>query len=104
PQGPPVLVYPSDVLTEDVTIAGPLDANVQVATTGTDGDWVVKLIDVLPGNAPDPPPNPMNVRLGGYQMLLAGDILRAKFRSSFSTPEAMVPGQVTPLRFPIGHR
>jgi hypothetical protein len=101
---PDVLVYESDVLSEDVTIAGPLEANVQVSTTGTDGDWVVKLIDVFPGNAPDPIPNPTGVRMGGYQMLLAGDIMRAKFRRSFSTPEPLVPGEVTPLRFPIGHR
>jgi len=101
---PDVLVYESDVLTEDLTIAGPLEANLQVATTGTDGDWIVKLLDVFPGNAPDPVPNPTNVRMGGYQMLLAGDILRAKFRRSFSAPEALVPGQVTPLRFPLGHR
>jgi putative CocE/NonD family hydrolase len=103
-QRPDVLVYESDVLTEDVTIAGPLEASLQVATTGTDGDWIVKLIDVFPGNAPDPTPNPTGVRMGGYQMLLAGDIMRAKFRRSFSTPEALVPGQITPLRFPLGHR
>jgi predicted acyl esterase len=76
----------------------------QVASTGTDGDWVVKLIDVFPGSAPDPVPNPRGVRMGGYQMLLAGDIMRAKFRRSFSTPEPLAPGQVTPLRFPLGHR
>ena len=49
-----------------------------MATTGTDGDWVVKLIDVYPGDAPDPAPNPQNVRMGGFQMLLAGDILRGE--------------------------
>lgn len=103
-QRPDVLVYESEVLTEDVTIAGPIDANVHVASTGTDGDWIVKLIDVFPGNAPDPVPNPTGVRMGGYQMLLAGDIMRAKFRRSFSKPEALVPGQVTPLQFPLGHR
>jgi uncharacterized protein len=101
---PDVLVYESDVLPADLTIAGPLEANVHVASTGTDGDWVVKLIDVFPGNAPDPVPNPTGVRMGGYQMLLAGDILRAKFRRSFSMPEALAPGQVTQLRFPLGHR
>jgi uncharacterized protein len=103
-QRPDVLVYQTDVLTGDVTIAGPLEASVNVASTGTDGDWVVKLIDVFPGNTPDPVPNPTGVRMGGYQMLLAGDIMRAKFRRSFSTPEALIPGQVTPLRFPLGHR
>ena len=62
-----------------------------MATTGTDGDWVVKVIDVYPGDAPILSPNPQNVRMGGFQMLLAGDILRAKFRNSMSTPEPMVP-------------
>ena len=59
-----------------------------MATTGTDGDWVVKVIDVYPGDAPDPKPNPQNVRMGGFQMLLAGDILRAKFRNSMSDARA----------------
>ena len=55
---PDVLVYETEPLTEDLTIAGPIDVNVNVATTGTDGDWVVKVIDVYPGDAPDPTPNP----------------------------------------------
>jgi putative CocE/NonD family hydrolase len=101
---PDVLVYESDLLTEDVTVAGPLEATLHVSTTGTDSDWIVKVIDVFPGNAPDPDPNPSGVRMGGYQMLLAGDIMRAKFRNSFSVPQPLVPGQVTALRFPIGHR
>jgi hypothetical protein len=101
---PDVLVYESAPLEEDLTIAGPLDASLHVATTGTDGDWVVKVIDVFPGNTPDPDPNPQGVRMGGYQMLLAGDILRAKFRNSFSKPEPLVPNQVTRLRFPLGDR
>jgi putative CocE/NonD family hydrolase len=101
---PDVLVYESDVLTEDVTIVGSVDARLNVSTTGTDGDWVVKIIDVFPGNTPDPKPNPQNVRMGGYEMLVTGDILRAKFRKSFSKPEAMVPGEITTLQFPLGER
>jgi uncharacterized protein len=101
---PDVLVYQSDPLSEDLTIAGPVMANLQVSTTGADADWVVKLIDVFPDEMPDPSPNPLNVRMGGYQMLLAGDILRGKFRNSFSKPEPMVPDQVTPLTFTVGDR
>jgi putative CocE/NonD family hydrolase len=101
---PDVLVYETPPLTENLTIAGPIDVNLTVATTGTDGDWIVKLIDVYPGSAPDPKPNPQNIRMGGYQMLLAGDILRAKFRKSMSTPEPMTPGQPTLLTFTIGDR
>jgi putative CocE/NonD family hydrolase len=101
---PDVLYYQTEPLDQDVTIAGPITATLNVSTTGTDSDFVVKLIDVYPGDAPDPKPNPQNVRMGGFQMLLAGDILRAKFRNSFSKPEPMVPGQVTRLEFPLGDK
>jgi putative CocE/NonD family hydrolase len=101
---PDVLVYETPPLTEALTIAGPIDVTLNVATTGTDGDWVVKVIDVYPGGAPDPKPNPENVRMGHFQMLLAGDILRAKFRTSLSAPEPMVPNQPTKLTFTLGDK
>jgi putative CocE/NonD family hydrolase len=101
---PDVLVYETEPLTEDLTIAGPIDVSLHVSTTGTDGDWIVKIIDVYPGDAANPAPNPQNVRMGGFQMLLAGDILRAKFRNSMSTPEPMVPNQPTRLRFSLGDK
>jgi len=101
---PDVLVYETPPLTESLTIAGSIDANLNVATTGTDADFVVKLIDVYPGNAPDPKPNPDKVRMGHFQMLLAGDILRAKFRNSMSAPEPMVPNQPTKLTFTLGDK
>jgi putative CocE/NonD family hydrolase len=93
---PDVLVYQTPALTEDLTIAGPIDVAVNVSTTGTDGDWIVKVIDVYPGNLPPP--------MGHFQMLLAGDILRAKFRNSMSRPEPMVPGQPTKLAFTLGDK
>jgi putative CocE/NonD family hydrolase len=101
---PDVLVYETAPLTQDLTIAGPIDVSLQVATTGADGDWVVKVIDVYPGNAPDPRPNPDNVRMGHFQMLLAGDILRAKFRNSMTASEPMVPNQPTHLAFTLGDK
>ncbi len=101
---PDVLYYQTDALPEDVTVAGPIDAHLQVSTTGTDSDWVVKVIDVYPGDYPDPKPNPQRVRLGGFQMLLAGDILRGKFRNSFSNPEPMVPDRATKLDFTLGDK
>ena len=101
---PDVLVYETELLTEDVTIAGPIEATMHVATTGTDGDWVVKLIDVYPGDAPDPSPNPQKVRMGGFQMLLAGDILRAQVPQQHGEPEPLVPDQLTTLRFTLGDR
>jgi hypothetical protein len=101
---PDVLVYQTGPLTEDLTIAGPIEVTMNVATTGTDADWVVKLIDVYPGDAPDPSPNPQNIRMGGFQMLLAGDILRGKFRNGMSAPQPMVPNQPAKLQFSLGDK
>lgn len=96
---PDVLVYQTDVLKEDVTIAGPIIASLQVSTTGTDSDWIVKLIDVYPGNARKS--DYCDVRMGDFQMLLAGEIFRAKFRKSFVKPEPMVPNKVTKIEFDL---
>ncbi len=93
-----LVTYHGEPLTEDFTIAGPVSPELYVSTTGTDGDWVVKLIDVHPD---------------GFQELVRGDVIRAKFRTSFAKPEPLVPGQVTKLdfvmpdvfhTFPRGHR
>lgn len=96
---PDVLVYQSDLLDEDMTISGPIIASLHVSTTGTDADWIVKLIDVYPGDAPDNAPNPCNVRMGDFQMLLAGEVMRSKYRNSFEKPEPLVPDQVTEIEF-----
>lgn len=98
---PDVLVYQTDVLTEDVTIAGPIIANLFVSTTGTDADWVVKLIDVYPGDAPDNQPNPCNVRMGDYQMLVGADVFRGKYRNSYEKPEPFVPNTVTKIVYDL---
>jgi uncharacterized protein len=101
---PDVLVYESDPLTEDVTIAGPIVASLYASTSGTDADWVVKLIDVLPGDTPNPEPNPVGVRMGHFQMLLAGEVFRAKYRQGYERPKPVVPGQVTHLEFELRDR
>ena len=98
---PDVLVYSNEPLAEDLTITGPIKAELFVSTTGTDADWVVKLIDVYPDDAPDPRNNPMNIRMGGYQRLVRGDIFRGKFRNSFERPEPFVPGRVTKIAFEL---
>jgi uncharacterized protein len=96
---PDVLVYESEVLTEDVAISGNVFANLFVSTTGTDADFVVKLIDVYPGNAPnDSPENPRKA-MGGFQLLVRGEVMRSKFRKSFTVPEAMVPGKIENVKF-----
>jgi len=96
---PDVLVYQTDVLEEDVTIAGPIQVDLHVSTTGTDSDWIVKLIDVYPDDYPDPNPNPTGVRMGGYQQLVRGDVMRGKFRNSFEKPEPFEPGKPTKVSF-----
>ncbi len=94
-----VLVYETAPLEQDLTFAGPLQVTLHVSTSGTDADWVVKLVDVYPGDFPNPNPNPANVQLGGYQQLVRGDVFRGKFRNSFEKPEPFEPGKVTKIAF-----
>jgi putative CocE/NonD family hydrolase len=101
---PDVLVYRSEPLDQDITIAGPILASMFVSTSGTDADWIVKLIDVYPGTAPDNQPNPKGVRMGDFQMLLAGEVFRSKYRNSYSKPEPMVANQPTRIEFDLRDR
>jgi putative CocE/NonD family hydrolase len=96
---PDVLVYQTEVLTEDMTIAGPILARLNVSTSGTDSDFIVKLIDVYPNDAPDNEPNPAGVKMGGYQMLVRAEVMRARFRNSFERPEPMRANQPTRIEF-----
>jgi putative CocE/NonD family hydrolase len=96
---PDVLVFELPPLEEDLTLAGPLDVTLQVSTTGTDSDFVVKLIDVYPDTFPDPDPNPRKIRMGGYQQLVRGEPFRGKFRNSFEKPEPFTPGQMDRVGF-----
>lgn len=101
---PDVLVYETDVLEEDVTLAGPVLNSLFVAITGTDADWIVKLIDVFPDSLPTEEydgsrPKGRKPPMAGYQMLVRGEVFRGKFRNSFSKPEPFVPGQVTKVEY-----
>ncbi len=96
-----VLTYMTDVLTEDVTVAGPIEVDLHVSTTGTDSDWVVKLIDVYPDDYPDPDPNPRQLKMGGFQQLVRGDVMRGKFRNSYEKPEPFEPGKPAKVRFAL---
>jgi uncharacterized protein len=98
---PDVVVYETEPLEEDITFAGPLKATLHVSTTGTDADWVIKLVDVYAGDFPDPNPNPAHVAMGGYQQLVRGDVFRGKFRNSFEKPEPFEPGKVAKIEFTI---
>ncbi len=96
---PDVLVYETEPLDHDVTIAGPITPVLRVSTSGTDSDFVVKLIDVYPNDYPDPEPNPKGVYMGGYQQLVRGEPFRGKFRNSFSKPEPFIPGKPAKIEY-----
>jgi uncharacterized protein len=98
---PDVMVYETGVLSEPVTLAGPLVADLWVSTTGTDADWVVKLIDVFPDSLRDYPRNEANVPMAGYQMLVRGEVLRGRYRNSFEEPQPFTPGEPTRVTFEI---
>ena len=98
---PDVMTYQTAELTEDLTLAGPVEVNFFVSTTGTDADYVVKIIDVFPDQMDDYPTNDKKVPMGGYQMLVRGDVLRGKYRNSFETPEPFVPNEVTEVSFSL---
>ena len=96
---PDVLTFSTDRLTEGVTVAGPINAELYVSTTGSDADWVVKVIDVFPddsvGSAASGAP------LSGFEMLVRADVFRGKFRMSYTVPEPFVPGEITRVAFTL---
>ncbi|MDI9871127.1 CocE/NonD family hydrolase [Flectobacillus roseus] len=94
-----VLTFETDVLTEDVTLGGEILAKLKVATTGTDADWFVKLVDVYPGDEQNTPFTPKHITLAGYQQMVRSEIMRSRFRNSFSKPEPLVPNQITDVTF-----
>jgi uncharacterized protein len=98
---PDVMVYQTNVMTEDITLTGPLTADLFVSTTGTDADYVVKLVDVFPPDAKAGESTDIKVPLGGYQMLIRGEVFRGRFRNSFENPEAFIPGEVTEVKYEI---
>ncbi len=92
---PDVLVYQSEPLTEPLTLAGPIQSELWVSTTGTDADFVVKLIDVFPPDAPDFEGLAPGQHQGNYHMLVRSEAIRGRFRRSYARPEPFVPGQAT---------
>lgn len=92
---PDVLVFETEVLEEDITLVGELMANLKVSTTGTDADWVVKLVDVYPPDAPDFEETQDYLKMSNYHMLVRSEVMRGRFRNSFTNPEPFVPNKVT---------
>jgi putative CocE/NonD family hydrolase len=88
---PDVLTWQTEDLTEDVTLAGQVTAKLFASTTGSDSDWIVKLIDVYPQKYTD------DWKLSGYELMISDEIFRGRYRNSFEKPEALQPGEVTPF-------
>ncbi len=104
---PDVLVYQSEILKEDLILAGPIQAELWVSTSGTDSDWIVKLIDVFPDEMRTqrswfmPPREVSEKNLGGYQMMVRGEVFRGRFRNSYERPEPFEPNKVTRVSFEL---
>lgn len=92
---PDVLVFETDVLPEDVTLAGDILARLQVATTGTDADWIVKVVDVFPADEPETKDVAPYLRMSNYHMMVRSEVMRGRFRNSFEKPLPFVSGQKT---------
>jgi uncharacterized protein len=90
-----VLTYTSDTLQAPVQVSGEPVVNLIASTSGTDSDWVVKLIDVYPDEVPGHP------ELGGYQLAVAMDILRGRYRESFTTPKPIEPNKPLSYQFAL---
>jgi putative CocE/NonD family hydrolase len=99
-QRPDVLSYEME-MNDDITIAGPIIADLFVSTTGTDADFVVKVIDVFPDSTKDDPSNPVSVKMSGYQMMVRGEVMRGRFRNSYSVPVPMKPGKIEFVKFTL---
>ncbi len=92
---PDVLTWETDELKSDVTVAGQVTASLFASTTGSDADWVVKLIDVYPQK------DEQDWKLSGYELMISDEIFRGRFRNSFEKPEPITPGAVTPFRIDL---
>jgi putative CocE/NonD family hydrolase len=95
---PDVLTWETEVLKEDVTISGEIVAQLFASTSGTDSDWIVKLIDVYPQDWPD------KFQMGGYQFMVAGEVLRGRYHKSFEKPEPLVANKVTEFNVDLIHK
>jgi uncharacterized protein len=98
---PDVLAFSSPVLEEDVTLAGPVLADLWVSTSGSSADWVVKLIDVFPGEQVDSGENNPDRDMGGYQMMVRSEVIRGRFRNSYEHPESFEPNVPSRVRLPL---
>ena len=92
---PDVLTWQTEPLTQEVTIAGDVIADLFAATTGSDADWIVKLIDVYPQDVPN------DAKMGGYEFMVSNEVLRGRFRKSYEHPEPITPNQTTEFKYSL---
>lgn len=98
---PDVLVYETEIMTEDLTLAGDILAKLKVATTGTAADWIVKIIDVHPADEPTHEDMQKHLKMSNYHMMVRSEVLRGRFRNSFVTPEPFVPNKKTAINIKL---
>jgi putative CocE/NonD family hydrolase len=92
---PDVLTWSTDPLERDVIVSGRIAAHLYASTSGTDSDWIVKLIDVYPEQFA------ADETMSGFQLMIAGDVVRARYRKSIEKPEPLVPGAVVEYQIPF---
>jgi hypothetical protein len=92
---PDVAVWQTKPLEADLTVAGDVIADLFASTSGTDSDWIVKLIDGYPASVPEDPP------MGGYELMIVADVLRGRFRNSFEKPEPVSPNMPVEYRIDL---
>ena len=98
---PDVLTFSSDILEENLTLAGEILAKLEVAISSTDADFIVKLIDVYPDDHPNYDHNPDNIVMAGYQQLVRAEVFRGRFRNSFEKPEPFVPNTISDVNITL---
>lgn len=98
---PDVLVFETDVLQEDLIIAGPLLAKLKVSTSESAADWVIKLIDVYPGDAPNNEWTRRGLKMAGYQQMVRSEVIRGRFRNSYEHPEPFTPNHIEEINLEL---
>ncbi|MET0759815.1 MAG: CocE/NonD family hydrolase [Flavobacterium sp.] len=98
---PDVLVFETEILNDDTTLAGEILAQLQVSTTGTDVDWIVKVIDVFPNDEPETKEIATYLKMSNYHMMVRSEVMRGRFRNSFSKPEPFVPNEKTAVNIKL---
>ena len=98
---PDVLVYETEVLTDNLTLSGEILAQLQVSTSGTDADWIVKVVDVFPNDEPETKEIQPYLKMSNYHMMVRSEVMRGRFRNSFSKPEAFIPNEKTAVNIKL---